>query len=48
MHFAAGPWFTVQKPGEWKLLDSITISDGIRTVPGRVELMVDWESEESK
>ena len=45
MHFAAGPWFTVLKVGEWKTLDEITLSDGVRTAPARVELRVAWAGE---
>ena len=39
----AGPWFTVLEAGETKILDTITLSDGRRTHPVRVEVTVDWK-----
>jgi len=45
VHFAAGPWFTVQQPGEWKTVDTITVSDGDRTATAAVELQLEWPEE---
>jgi len=42
VHFVAGPWFTVQTSGsDWKLLDTIWISNGKENAKARVELKVE-------
>ncbi len=37
----AGPWFTVQRSGEWKRLDTIWISNGDQNDQSFVELKVE-------
>jgi hypothetical protein len=42
VHFAAGPWFTVQKLGEWKHVDTLMLSDGVNNQWVTVQLKLDW------
>jgi len=44
-HFAAGPWFTVQKTNsDWQLLDTVWLSDGgDEQVRARVEIKLALE-----
>lgn len=39
----AGPWFTVQKNGDWQRLDTIWMSDGKASRRAHVELCVELE-----
>jgi hypothetical protein len=43
LHFAAGPWFTVQEVGEWRKLDRILVSDGTRSVWADAYFRMDWD-----
>ena len=44
----AGPWFSVQKSGDdWKLLETIWISDGTKTIRARVEYRVELAEPET-
>jgi hypothetical protein len=43
VHFAAGPWFTVQKCGQWLSVDRIWISNGRTNDIARVEIRLELE-----
>jgi hypothetical protein len=43
VHFAAGPWFTVQKCGEWRAVDRIWISNGRTNGIATVEICLELE-----
>lgn len=46
-HFAAGPWFTVQKSGDdWKELDTVWLSNGSEHVQVKVEIRMALEEME--
>jgi hypothetical protein len=39
----AGPWFTVQKIGEWtRLKERVLVSNGARSAYATVEMKMDW------
>ena len=44
----AGPWFTVQKSSEWKVIDKIWISNAGKNARARVELRVELENHQNE
>lgn len=48
-HFAAGPWFTVEKSGnDWKRLDTVWLSDGKTQRRVHVEIKLKLENDDDE